>query len=193
MGEHSARDECSGRARLVIADRAGHDADAVGRGDGHCKTGRDAGWKAQRRDDGSIPFRVVARRHRTHTFCGVASRSRPMPCRRCYWPGWPRSCSVSSWPFPCPPSPDGKPWARLRRRIDYGASRRNRPRRCCGVRTSCTCEWTTARPQMTDALARLAGDAQLRALHAMMLPTTHERRRGEYDVDLLGTRQARRR
>src|SRR6266511_1189586 len=35
-------------------------------------TGRDTGWKAQRRDDGSIPFRVIARRHRGHTLFGVA-------------------------------------------------------------------------------------------------------------------------
>jgi hypothetical protein len=34
-------------------------------------------------------------------------------------------------------------------------------------------------------LERLANDAQLRALHAVMLPTTHERRKGEHDVDLL--------
>src|SRR5919109_1694971 len=34
-------------------------------------TGRDAGWKAQRRDDGSIPFRAVARRHRAHMVFGV--------------------------------------------------------------------------------------------------------------------------
>jgi membrane glycosyltransferase len=48
-----------------------------------------------------------------------------------------------------------------------------------------TCEWAATRPQVTDVLARLASDAQLRALHAMMLPTTPERRKGEYDVDLL--------
>src|SRR5215813_6137277 len=34
-------------------------------------TGRDAGWKAQRRDDGSIPFRELVRHHRSHTLCGV--------------------------------------------------------------------------------------------------------------------------
>ena len=48
-----------------------------------------------------------------------------------------------------------------------------------------TCAWATTRPQMTDVLARLARDAQLRALHAMLLPTTPEQRQGEYDVDLL--------
>src|SRR5262249_5915311 len=46
-------------------------------------------------------------------------------------------------------------------------------------------EWAAARPPLSDALARLAGNAQLRALHALMLPATPQRRKGEYDVDLL--------
>lgn len=33
--------------------------------------GRDAGWRAQRRDDGSVPWREIARRHRWHTALGV--------------------------------------------------------------------------------------------------------------------------
>jgi membrane glycosyltransferase len=48
-----------------------------------------------------------------------------------------------------------------------------------------TCEWTATHPQITDALARLASDTRLRALHAKMLPATYEQRKGEYDIDLL--------
>jgi membrane glycosyltransferase len=33
--------------------------------------GRDTGWKPQRRDDGSIPFGDIVRRHRTHVIMGV--------------------------------------------------------------------------------------------------------------------------
>ncbi|HET8995230.1 MAG TPA: glucan biosynthesis glucosyltransferase H, partial [Acetobacteraceae bacterium] len=33
--------------------------------------GRDSGWNAQRRDDGGIPFRVVAQRYRRHTLLGL--------------------------------------------------------------------------------------------------------------------------
>ena len=33
--------------------------------------GRDTGWNPQRRDDGSIPFRDVVRRHRVHTAFGI--------------------------------------------------------------------------------------------------------------------------
>ena len=34
-------------------------------------SGRDTGWDPQRRDDGSIPFSSIARRHRAHTVLGV--------------------------------------------------------------------------------------------------------------------------
>lgn len=33
--------------------------------------GRDTGWQPQRRDDGSIPFKDIVRRHRTHTLLGA--------------------------------------------------------------------------------------------------------------------------
>jgi len=34
-------------------------------------SGRDTGWNPQRRDDGSIPFRSIARRHRSHALLGL--------------------------------------------------------------------------------------------------------------------------
>ena len=46
-------------------------------------------------------------------------------------------------------------------------------------------EWAATRPQSTEVFARLARDAQLRALHAVLLPATPERRKGEYDIDVL--------
>ena len=35
--------------------------------------GRDTGWNPQRRDDGSIPFRAIVRRHRWHTAMGLVA------------------------------------------------------------------------------------------------------------------------
>ena len=46
-------------------------------------------------------------------------------------------------------------------------------------------ELATMRHRGTDALEWMASDAQLRALHMVMLRTVPERRKGEYDVDLL--------
>ena len=54
-----------------------------------------------------------------------------------------------------------------------------------GSANELACAWATTRPQLTDSFTRLASDAQLRALHAMLLPATPERRKGEYDVDVL--------
>jgi membrane glycosyltransferase len=45
--------------------------------------------------------------------------------------------------------------------------------------------FAAGRPRVTDALEWMACDAELRGLHTAMLPTTPERRKGEYDVDLL--------
>lgn len=39
---------------------------------GQVLLGRDAGWKAQRRSDGTVPFEQVARRHREHMAHGIA-------------------------------------------------------------------------------------------------------------------------
>jgi membrane glycosyltransferase len=36
-------------------------------------SGRDTGWNPQRRDDGSIPFRGIARRHRAHALLGLVT------------------------------------------------------------------------------------------------------------------------
>ena len=36
-------------------------------------SGRDTGWNPQRRDDGSIPFSSIARRHRSHAVLGVVT------------------------------------------------------------------------------------------------------------------------
>lgn len=35
--------------------------------------GRDTGWKPQRRDDGSIPFKDIVRRHRSHALLGLVT------------------------------------------------------------------------------------------------------------------------
>jgi membrane glycosyltransferase len=149
-------------------------------------TGRDAGWKTQRRDDGSLPFRVVARYHCTHTVCGVALAVAAYAVSPVLL-AWvapvvlglvlavPVS-AITGWPAL------GKAVRRLGllvtpEEIDPPVVLRRA--------NELTCEWTTMRPQVQEVLARLASDAPLRALHAMMLPTTHDRRKGEYDVDLL--------
>jgi membrane glycosyltransferase len=149
-------------------------------------TGRDAGWKAQRRDDGSISFREIARRHRTHTLCGVvlaivAYTVSPVilawmsPVVLGLVLAFPVS-AVTGWPAL------GKAVYRLKL---LATPEEIEPPAVLRRANELACEWAAIRPQLTDALTCLASDASWRALHAMMLSTTPERRKGEYDVDLL--------
>jgi membrane glycosyltransferase len=149
-------------------------------------TGRDSGWKAQRRDDGSIPFRVVARHHRTHTLCGVALAVAAYAV----------SPVLLAWlapvvfglvlAIPVSALSGRQALGQAVRRLGLLATPEEIDPPAVLRRTNeLTFEWTATRPQMTEVFARLAHDAQLRALHAMMLPTTDERPRGEYDIDLL--------
>jgi membrane glycosyltransferase len=149
-------------------------------------TGRDAGWKAQRRDDGSIPFREIARRHRAHTLCGVvlaivAYTVSPVilawmsPVVLGLVLALPMS-AVTGWPAL------GKAVYRLRL---LATPEEIEPPAVLRRANELACEWATILPQLTDALTCLANDASWRAGHATMLPTTPERRKGEYDVDLL--------
>jgi membrane glycosyltransferase len=149
-------------------------------------TGRDAGWEAQRRDDGSIPLRVVARHHRTHTVCGVALAVAAYAV----------SPGLLAWlapvvlglvlAIPVSALSGRQTLGQAARRLGLLATPEEIDPPTILRRTNeLTLEWTATRPQMTEVFARLAHNAQLRNLHAMMLPRTDERTRGEYDVDLL--------
>jgi membrane glycosyltransferase len=149
-------------------------------------TSRDAGWKAQRRDDGSIPFRAVARRHRTHTVFGVALAVAAYAV----------SPGLLAWLSPVVlglvlaiPVSAVTGWQGLgqafRRLGLLTTPEEIEPPAVVQRANELISEWAATHPQMIDAFARLARDAQLRALHATMLPPTHQRRQGEYDVDLL--------
>jgi membrane glycosyltransferase len=149
-------------------------------------TGRDVGWKAQRRDDGSIPFRAVARHHRAQTIFGVVLAVAAYAV----------SPELLAWLAPVVlglvlaiPVSAITGWQELGkavRRLGLLATPEEvEPPAVLRRTNELTYEWATTCPQITDVFVRLASDAQLRALHAAMLPTTHERRKGEYDVDLL--------
>jgi len=149
-------------------------------------TGRDAGWKAQRRDDGSIPFRELVRRHRTHTLCGVVLAG----------VAYSVSPVILAWMSPVVlglvlaiPVSALTGWPALGKAVHrlglLATPEETAPPAVLQRANELACDWATTRPQLIDVFARLASDAQLRALHAMMLPATYERRKGEYDVDLL--------
>jgi membrane glycosyltransferase len=149
-------------------------------------TGRDAGWKAQRRDDGSIPFRELVRRHRSHTICGVllAGIAYSVSPVLLAWMspvvlGLVLAIPVSAltgWPA----------LGQAVRRLGLLVTPEEiAPPAVLQRANELVYEWAATRPQCTEALGWLAHDAQLRALHAMVLPAMSKRRKGEYDVDVL--------
>jgi membrane glycosyltransferase len=149
-------------------------------------TGRDAGWKAQRRDDGSIPMRTIASYHRPHTLCGVLLAVAAYAV----------SPSLLAWMSPVvlglflaiPVSAVtgrqgvGKACRRLGLLVTPEEAE---PPGVLQRANDLLGEWEARSAQETEAFARLANDAQLRILHAEMLPAGNERRKGEYNIDLL--------
>lgn len=149
-------------------------------------TGRDVGWRTQRRDDGSIPLLVIARRHLMHTLFGVILAI---------------AAYVVSPPFLAWLSPVvlgltlAIPVSASTGRQAVGQALRwlgllltpeeTNPPAVLQRANALTHELAQAPPGGMEAFARLASDPTLRAVHAAMLPTTAAKRKGEYDVDLL--------
>jgi membrane glycosyltransferase len=149
-------------------------------------TGRDAGWKAQRRDDGSISWRVIARHHRTHTVCGVALAVAAYAVSPVFLAWMSPVVLGLILAIPVSAITGWQALGKAVRRLGLLVTPEEIDPPAVLRRTNeLTCAWATTRPQVTEALARLASDAQLRALHTMMLPVTPEQQKGEYDVDLL--------
>jgi membrane glycosyltransferase len=149
-------------------------------------TGRDAGWQAQRRDAGSISLRALVRRHRSHTVCGVILAV----------VAYTVSPVLLAWMAPVVlglvlaiPVSVATGWpalGHLVRRLGLLLTPEERhPPAVLQRAHELACAWATACPQRTDILACVTREAQLRALHTMLLPPMHERRKGEHDADVL--------
>jgi membrane glycosyltransferase len=149
-------------------------------------TGRDSGWRSQRRDDGSIPLRAVVRRHRVHTLFGiilaVVAYSIAPP-----FLAW-LSPVVLGLVFAIPLSAVtarqacGKAVQRLGLLL---TPEEIAPPLVLQRANALAQERIQARVQITEPFSYLAANAKQRALHAAMLPDTAERRKGGYDIDLL--------
>ena len=149
-------------------------------------TGRDVGWKTQRRDDGSIPLRAIVRRHLPHTLFGVVLTGAAYAVSPPFliW----MSPVVLGLLLAIPvSSATGRPQlGRALRRLGLLVTpEETEPPAVLERANALTRALAEQRPQVSDALERLADDAELRTLHAAMLPPQPERNKGEYDVDLL--------
>ena len=147
-------------------------------------SGRDTGWNPQRRDDGSIPFSSIVRRHRAHTALGLVTlfAAGLISPSLVIW----MSPTIAGLILSIPLS-----WASGQMWIGVGLRR-------LGLLT--TPEETVTPPIIAranaladelalaghdgdDGLRAVASDAAFRLTHEMFLPDAGRRRRGEVDVD----------
>jgi membrane glycosyltransferase len=147
-------------------------------------SGRDTGWNPQRRDDGSIPFAAIVRRHRSHTALGVVTllAAGVLSPSLVVW----MSPTIAGLVLSIPLS-----WASGQMSIGVGLRR-------LGLLTTpeesgvpailaranaLSAQLATTRADDEDALKAIIADPALRKAHESFLPEAGRRRRGEIDVD----------
>ena len=146
-------------------------------------SGRDTGWNPQRRDDGSIPFSSIVRRHRSHTALGVVTllAAGLISPSLVIW----MSPTIAGLILSIPLS-----WASGQLWIGAGLRR-------IGLLTTPEETHTPAIITRANALAQqlartghddddglraVAGDAAFRESHELFLPDASRHRRGQIDV-----------
>ncbi len=146
--------------------------------------GRDTGWNPQRRDDGSIPFRDIVRRHRTHTMLGlIAGFSAFMIATSLF--AW-MSPTIVGLVLAIPLS-----WASGQLALGLWLKRYNllvtpeegAPPAIALRANALQAEFATAGHDDADGLLALHADQALRAAHECMLPQVQPRRRGEIEPE----------
>jgi membrane glycosyltransferase len=149
-------------------------------------TGRDVGWRTQRRDDGSIPWRAVVRQHRLHTLCGVVLAIAAYMVSPPFL-AWLAPVVVGLLlAIPVSALTGQQALGRAIRRLGLLLTpEETAPPGVLQRANALTAELANEPPQVLEPFTWLARDTALRTLHAAMLSTTPERRKGEYDADLL--------
>ncbi|MBV9287948.1 MAG: glucans biosynthesis glucosyltransferase MdoH [Hyphomicrobiales bacterium] len=147
-------------------------------------SGRDTGWNPQRRDDGSIPFASIARRHRSHAVLGVitlfaAALISPSLV------GW-MSPTIAGLILSIPLSwASGQLWIGLgMRRIGLlRTPEETSPPEVVQRANSLAAELARAGHDHEDGLLAIHSDPALRAMHEAFLPERPRHRLGDVDVD----------
>jgi membrane glycosyltransferase len=149
-------------------------------------TGRDVGWNTQRRDDGSIPLRAIVRRHLAHTLFGVILASAAYAISPPFLAWMSPVVLGLLLAIPMSAATARQKLGRIARRLGLLITPEETELPVVLQRANeLAGELAPRRPGRADVLDWMACDAELRALHTELLSTTAERRRGEYDVDLL--------
>jgi membrane glycosyltransferase len=147
-------------------------------------SGRDTGWNPQRRGDGSIPFSVIARRHRGHTALGVITlfAAGLISPSLVIW----MSPTIAGLILSIPLSwASGQKWIGVAlRRLGLLRTPEETQRPPIVARANALAkELARAGGDDEDGMRAVAGDAAFRQRHEMFLPDAGRHRRGEIDVE----------
>ena len=147
-------------------------------------SGRDTGWNPQRRDDGSIPFRSIARRHRAHAMLGLITlfAAALISPSLVLW----MSPTIAGLLLAIPLS-----WASGQLWLGLGLKRigllrtpeETSPPEVVERANALSDELARAGHDHEDALLAIHGDPELRAIHEAFLPEKPRHRLGDVDVD----------
>jgi membrane glycosyltransferase len=147
-------------------------------------SGRDTGWNPQRRDDGSIPFASIVRRHRSHMALGVVTllAAGVLSPSLVVW----MSPTIAGLILAIPLSwASGQMWigVGLRRLGLLTTPEEAEVPAIIDRANALSAQLALGGADDEDALKAIAADAALRQAHESFLPESGRRRRGEIDVD----------
>jgi membrane glycosyltransferase len=147
-------------------------------------SGRDTGWNPQRRDDGSIPFRGIARRHRAHAMLGLVTlfAAALISPSLVVW----MSPTIAGLILSIPLSwASGQLWLGLgmRRLGLFRTPEETSPPQVVERTNALAAELARTGNDHDDALQAIWADSALRGTHESFLPEAPRHRRGDVDVD----------
>ena len=147
-------------------------------------SGRDTGWNPQRRDDGSIPFRSIARRHRAHAVLGFVTlfAAALISPSLVVW----MSPTIAGLILSIPLSwASGQLWLglALRRAGLLRTPEETSPPQVVVRANALATELALVGRDDDDALMAINADPALRAIHEAFLPAAPRHILGEVDVD----------
>jgi len=148
-------------------------------------SGRDSGWKAQRRDDGSLPLRATMRRYAWHTAFGLllALAAYEVSFSLFAWMtpvivGLILAIPLAQW------TADPAAGRRMRRHKLLLTPEETAPPEILRRANALAAEFA-GEDESPDAIARLFAEPALLAAHRAMLPPAAARRRGDIEVALV--------
>ena len=150
----------------------------------HIISGRDTGWNPQRRDDGSIPFKSIARRHRSHMAMGLIAllAAGLLSQSLVLW----MSPTIAGLILAIPISwASGQLWigVALRRIGLLTTPEETAPPPIVQRANTLAAELAKSGHDDEDGLCAIAADPEFRRAHEFFLPEAGRRRRGEIDIE----------